>query len=151
MPVFQSRLVLPRPAEEVFEFLATPANLIQVAPPEAHLQLVSGPERLELGATFVCKSKHLGVSQHIAVEVIDFRPGQVLIIQQQRGPLKKWVHATLFADAPEGTEMHDRIDFEPPGGLLGLLVTAQFIDRTLHSTFRYRDSKLRERFGGTAG
>jgi ligand-binding SRPBCC domain-containing protein len=88
----------------------------------------------------------MGVSQQVIVEVLELQPGKILTIHQRTGPLKKWVHTTQFIEREKGTELHDRVEFEPPGGLLGLLVTVKILEGTIRSTFGFREKKLREVF-----
>jgi ligand-binding SRPBCC domain-containing protein len=47
-----------------------------------------------------------------------------------------------------GTRVIDRIDYEPPGGLLGLVATASLVKRDLEKIFAYRCQKLEEMMGG---
>jgi ligand-binding SRPBCC domain-containing protein len=144
MPAFKSHLLLPRPIGEVFDFFTVPANWVRIAPPDAHLKLLDGPERLKLGSSFTCATKHLGLTQRLVIEVAELQPAKALTLRQRQGPLKKWVHATLFAETAEGTELQDRVEFEPPGGILGLFVTARFIESNLRSSFAHREKKLRD-------
>jgi hypothetical protein len=48
---------------------------------------------------------------------------------------------------PEGTRIHDQIDFAPPTGMLGLIVSAFFIQKDLDWIFAYRAEKLHELLG----
>ena len=52
MPIFEAETLVTGPPDKVFDFLVRPANLLQVSPPELHLRLVEGPERLSLGARY---------------------------------------------------------------------------------------------------
>jgi ligand-binding SRPBCC domain-containing protein len=149
MPAFQSQLILPRPVSEVFSFFLQPVNLIHLAPPETKLQLVEGPERLHQGARLTWKGQRMGVAQQMVIEVLDLEPDRSLTLAQAKGPLRRFVHTHTFAETDEGTHLHDHIDFEPPGGILGLIVTAEFIHSDLQSSFGYRAEVLRRAFART--
>lgn len=149
MPLFESVQTLPRPVGDVFEFFRRPANLVQVTPPEMHLRLVEGPELLKLGARFVVQGKRWGVSQRIVSEVTAFEPEVRFVDEQREGPFRKWIHSHRFESIEGTTRVHDVIEFEPPGGLLGLVVTAKMIERDLKWVFDYRLHKLAELFTGT--
>jgi ligand-binding SRPBCC domain-containing protein len=147
MPVFEAATTIARPLPEVFEFFLRPANLPRVSPPELHLQLVEGPERLAVGARVTLVGRRWGVPQRVTSEVTVLEENVCFQDEQREGPFKKFVHAHHFAEVPGGTRVADRIEFEPPGGLLGLLVTAAFIERDLRWIFAYRGQKLEELLG----
>jgi ligand-binding SRPBCC domain-containing protein len=80
--------------------------------------------------------------------VIAFQPGLYFLEEQKEGAFRKWVHAHRFeATANAGTHVVDEIDYEPPGGMLGLLLTAGAVERELNDFFRYRNAKLAEILG----
>jgi ligand-binding SRPBCC domain-containing protein len=144
MPTFEKTLTFKRPLAEVFDFFLAPANLTRVSPPELHLQLVDGPERLQLGSVITFKGRRWGIPQRVVSEVVVLEPNVCLVDQQRQGPFRKWIHTHRFAAVAHGTQVHDHIEFEPPGGLLGLLVTADFISKDLEKVFAYRAEKLHE-------
>jgi ligand-binding SRPBCC domain-containing protein len=144
MPHFETTLTLIRPIADVFAFLADPANLIAVSPPEFHLRLVEGPERLRLGARVTVQGRRWGVAQRITSEVAVFEPPHLLVDEQCQGPFKSFVHTHRLEAVPEGTRMTDHIDFEAPGGMLGLILTERRILQELHEVFAHRDKKFKE-------
>jgi ligand-binding SRPBCC domain-containing protein len=147
MPVFEASQVFPRSLEEVFDFFIRPANLVTVSPPELHMKLTDGPERLALGARVTLDGRRWGIAQRIVSEVIDFQPGVGFIDAQTKGPFRKWVHTHTFAVVPGGTEARDRIEYEPPGGLLGLVATVSRIDADLKWVFGFRQQQLARLLG----
>jgi ligand-binding SRPBCC domain-containing protein len=147
MPVFERTLTFPRPVAEVFEFFLRPANLLRVSPPELHLTLVDPPERLQLGSRVTLKGRRWGIPQRITSEVIKLEANVLFMDEQRSGPFRKWLHTHRFTQVPEGTQVQDTIDFEAPGGLLGLVVTESFILKDLGKVFAYRAERLRELLG----
>src|SRR5690242_11947780 len=114
-----------RPAAEVFAFFRRPASRLRLAPPELGLQLVEAPEQLELGSRITLRGRRAGVTQHLVSAVTQFEPGRSFVEEQQQGPFRRWVHSYCFeAQEDGGTLVTEEIDFEPPGGVLGLLHTA---------------------------
>jgi ligand-binding SRPBCC domain-containing protein len=79
--------------------------------------------------------------------VTALEPGVLLTLQQRQGPFRQWIHTLRFEPTTDGSRLNEHIAFEPPGGLLGLVVTQAFIERDLEATFRYRTEKLRELLG----
>ncbi len=59
-----------------------------------------------------------------------------------------WIHDHLFEATPEGgVRVIDRIEFEPPSGLAGLLVTEDRIRSSLEDGFDHRYLQLETLFG----
>src|SRR5262245_7981338 len=137
MAVFEVVTLVVRPADEVFAFLAQPANLIRVSPPELQMTLVDGPPRLQQGARITVQGRRWGVAQRIVSEVTAFEPNVLLVDEQREGPFKKWIHSHRLEPHDGGTRMTDRIEFEAPGGLLGLLVSEKRIREELEWVFGY--------------
>jgi ligand-binding SRPBCC domain-containing protein len=144
MPRFEISAVYPRPLPDVFDFFRQPANLVRITPPELHMQLIEGPERVELGSRIVLQGRRWGVPQRLVSEITAFERNQKFVDEQRQGPFRSWRHTHDFAEVPEGTRTTDVIEFEPPGGMLGFLVTAAFVERDLKWLFEYRNEKLKE-------
>ncbi len=146
MPIFESSVCLARPVEEVFEFFSRPENLGRVSPPEMQMR-VEGPELLNLGARLTLTGRRWGVTQRVVSEITVFEPGARLADEQREGPFRRWVHAHEFEAVPGGTRVTERVEFEPPGGVLGLVMTAAVVERELRDVFAYRSRQLLELFG----
>lgn len=144
MALFQETVISPRPVAEVFDFFRRPANLVKITPPELHMELIEGPELIELGSRIVLKGRRWGVSQRLVSEITAFEPNKRFVDQQREGPMRSWRHTHGFAEVPGGTQISDTIEFEPPGGMLGFVVTAAFIERDLKWLFGYRNERLKE-------
>ena len=150
MPSFDDVLTVPRPPAEVFEFFLDPANLIRVSPPELHMRLVQGPRRLQLGSIIVLQGRRWGVPQRVVSEITAFEPAASFVDEQRQGPFRRWRHTHRFETVPEGTRIIDHIDYEPPGGLLGLVATPHMLERDLTWVYAYRCEKLRELLGAAS-
>jgi ligand-binding SRPBCC domain-containing protein len=143
MPVFETTLVLPRQPAEVFDLLIQPAWVIQAMPPELSLRLIEAPERLFLGARVVVSGRRWGVPHRVTTEVTAFEPGQLIGEEQRQGPMRRWQMTQRFEVHESGTQLTSQVVFEPPGGILGLTVTAGFVQRELEWVFAYREKQLR--------
>ena len=69
MPHYNVSLEIARPLADLFGYLTRPKNLVQLAPPDLHLELVTAPDILILGSRLVWKGKRWGISQQITQEV----------------------------------------------------------------------------------
>lgn len=151
MPQFQSTQTFPRPLAEVFAFFQRLANLELITPPELNLRVEEGPDLLQLGSRLRLRARRWGVPQVILSEIVAFEPNVSFTDRQIEGPFRQWSHTHRFEEVPEGTRVTDVIEYEPPGGLLGLVVSAGMIDRDLTWIFDYRRRKLAELLGSPPG
>jgi ligand-binding SRPBCC domain-containing protein len=146
MPQHKISLEVPCPPNDVFDFLARPANLVQLAPPELRLELVQAPERLQLGSLLHWKARRMGVSQALKHEVVEFKESALIAEDQRHGPFKRWTFLHRFEAIASGTRIEEELTYEPPGGLLGMLVTAATIQKELETLFAFRADQLRQAF-----
>lgn len=144
MPRFEASAIYSRPLPEVFDFFRRPANLVRITPPELHMQLTEGPEVIEHGSRIVLRGRRWGVPQRVVSEITLFEPNRGFVDEQREGPFRLWRHSHGFAETPGGTRVTDVVEYEPPGGMLGLIVNAAFVERDLKWIFGYRDAKAKE-------
>jgi ligand-binding SRPBCC domain-containing protein len=145
MPVFETVDGFAAPVGPVFGFFLRPANLLLLAPPELHLELLEGPEELHLGARLTLRGRRWGISHRSVTEVTALERDALLVEEQRQGPFRKWVHTHHYEALPGGeTRVRETIEYEPPGGILGLRVTAQRIEADLAWVFGYRRVRARE-------
>ena len=147
MASFRTETLLAAPPEEIFDFLIRPENVIRVTAPDAGLKPVAAPEVLGQGSRIELELSGFGPPQRFLYEVIEFdRPGkftETLV----KGPLKSFRHEHLFEATPNGTRVIDLVEFAPPGGMLGFLVTEDRIRSGLEKGLRFRHAELARIFG----
>ncbi len=145
MAVFERTLLLPRPVATVFALLLDPQRTLALAPPELHLRLVEAPDRLALGSRIVRAGRRWGLPQRVDSEITALEADALLVETQVQGPFRRWVHAShLTATEADGCALRECVEFEPPGGMLGLTVTERFLLKDLEWLFDFRHGKLRE-------
>jgi ligand-binding SRPBCC domain-containing protein len=140
-------LEIAHPLADLFAFLTKPKNLVQLAPPDLHLELLAAPDVLTLGSRLVWKGRRWGISQQIIQEVAAFDREKLIVVEQKQGPFARWVHANHFEATDGGTKIVEEIDFDAPGGLLGFIITADSIRKDLQKLLAFREQKLKEIFG----
>jgi len=118
---------------------------------ELGLSFTSAPEIVELGSQIEFKVQGFGQVQTMAHEITALVPHELITETQIRGLFAKWVHEHAFeADARGNVLVIDRIDFLPPAGLLGLLITAGKIMEQLEDGFAHRHEQLQKLLTETA-
>ena len=147
MPSFTATVELPRSPQEVFDYLARPANVALLAPADLRLQLIAGPERIHLGAVLHWKARRMGISQSIVNDITVFEEAVQIVEEQRAGPFGRWAMTHRFQATATGSVLTSAVIYEPPAGLLGLIVNAEVIHRDLEKLFAYRTERLRELFG----
>jgi ligand-binding SRPBCC domain-containing protein len=142
MAVFVDRTIIPRARDAVFQFLIQVRNLERITAGELGLSFVSAPERLVRGAVIEFRIQGLGMVQRAVHEVVEFDPPVRFVERQVQGPMRFWVHEHLFHEEEGRTVVEDRIEFQPPGGMLGLLATESRILESLEEGFFSRNRTL---------
>jgi ligand-binding SRPBCC domain-containing protein len=143
MPSHESIVDLPADRARVFALLRRPAILVQLAPPEMHLQVEYGPEQLELGSQMTLRGRRWGLSHRVVSEVTACEADTLLVLEQRQGPFRRWVHTSrLTVRAEGGTRLTECVDYERPGGVLGLTITAAMVERELAAMFDCRRAQL---------
>jgi ligand-binding SRPBCC domain-containing protein len=144
--VFESSVELPCTPAALFEFFTQPENLIKVSPPELQVQLVESPARLELGSLVTILGRRWGISQRMTTEVVGFDPCRLLADEQRAGPFRSFRHTRLIDSAGLQARLTEKIEFEPPGGIVGLFMTASRIRDSLAEVSEFRNRAMREIF-----
>ncbi|MBS0207240.1 MAG: SRPBCC family protein [Planctomycetes bacterium] len=147
MPQFESRTSLSASPEQVFDYILHPANLQAIAPPETQFVYVSPPPRIELGSRLTCKVSAYGMIQQLSYEIVELVSPVRYREKMVEGPLKLWLHDYIVEPVEGGVILINRIEFEPPGGMMGLIVNASRIQDALEDGFDHRAKALQKVFG----
>lgn len=150
MPQFETEILLPFPTQHVFAAITTRKHIERISPPEMGLKFLESPEVYHLDATIRFQVVNFGQVQTITHVVTDFEQGEKFVEKMTDGPVKHWVHEHHVIEHEDGSKVIDRIEFEPPGGLLGFLVTESKIIDSLEEGFSYRERRMREVIGAMA-
>ena len=148
MPRFETRLTVPQTREKVFEVLLRSEHLRQLIPPDSGMQVVAMPEILQCGSRLEFQARAFGQSLKIVHQITELVAPLRIVEEQLQGLFKRWVHQHLLEEGPAGHVVSiDRIDFEPPGGLIGFLVTKRKIIDQLEGIFEHRHRQMRKLLG----
>jgi ligand-binding SRPBCC domain-containing protein len=67
-----------------------------------------------------------------------WEPERRFVDVQEAGPYRRWHHTHTFEDAPGGTLVGDRVEYELPLGPLGEVARALFVERQIATIFEHR-------------
>lgn len=142
--IAESRVWLPRPRHQVFEFFADPANLPLVTPRSLGVRLLGAPSPMAAGAVFDLRIAWLGVPLRWRSFIREYDPPVRFVDVQVRGPYARWEHRHLFFTERDGTWVEDRVTYRLPLGPLGRLTHTLIVGRQLAALWAYRRRKIAE-------
>lgn len=146
----ETRQVIKASLQQAWDFFSSPRNLSRITPPEMGFTILSDlPERMFAGMMIEYKVTPLfGIPITWLTEISQVRVGEFFVDEQRVGPYAIWHHEHHFKDLGDGrVEMHDRVTYVPPFGLLGELVHPFIIKPQLDKIFAFREQAVTELFG----
>lgn len=131
--------LVPRPRAEVFAFFADAHNLERITPGFLRFRIVTpDPIAMHAGTRIDYRLSLFGVPFGWRTLIEVYEPGRRFVDVQLAGPYRRWRHLHAFEDAPGGTRMLDRVEYELPLGPLGDLAHALVVRRQLRTIFDHR-------------
>jgi ligand-binding SRPBCC domain-containing protein len=143
MPRFDHEARFLASAEAIFALLSDIARRPEWTPESMHLELAEPPAAVSAGSSCGWRVKRYGIAQRIVTTIEAIEPPTRWAERQTEGPFPLWRQETrLTVDGGE-TIVRDAIDFEPPRGMLGFVVTESYILADLQAAFAFRDETWR--------
>jgi ligand-binding SRPBCC domain-containing protein len=125
---------------EVFAFYSNALNLERITPPNLRFHILTPHPIIMLAGTIIAyRLKLSGLPFRWKTLIEEWSPEDHFVDTQLSGPYALWRHTHTFeAVAPNRTVIHDRVQYRMPFGILGRIVHALFVRRTLEKIFDYR-------------
>jgi ligand-binding SRPBCC domain-containing protein len=137
--LLERRQLVPRPRAEVFTFFAEARNLERITPAFLSFRILTpGPIPLAPGTFIDYRLSLFGLPFRWRTLIEAVEPGRRFVDVQLRGPYRRWHHEHRFEDAPGGTLVADRVEYELPLGPLGELAHALAVRHQLAAIFDHR-------------
>ena len=132
--------------EQVWAFLQNPANLDRITPPDLRFRIVTEiPAVMYNGLIVEYRITIPLIGTHAWVtEIKHIREGVSFVDEQRLGPYRFWYHYHEIREEADGVLLIDRVNYQPPFGVLGRLLHRLYIRRTLERIFAYRRERLAE-------
>jgi ligand-binding SRPBCC domain-containing protein len=132
-----------RPRSEVFAFFADAHNLERITPSFLRFHILT-PDPIEMkpGTLIDYEMKLYGFPVRWRTVIQLYKPDEVFVDVQLSGPYRSWRHRHQFTEVPGGTEMHDRVDYEMPFGIVGSVVRRLFVRASLDRIFDHRNEAI---------
>lgn len=145
------RTEVPLPRSEVFRFFADAGNLERITPPEVAFEFVTPlPIEMRVGALIDYRLQLFGVRFGWRTEITTWKPDELFIDEQVRGPYRRWVHTHRFREVLGGTEVEDQVDWALPLPPFGE-VARPLVRRQLDRIFDHRERAVRALLVGDRG
>ena len=136
----ERRQLVPVPLETAWAFYASPHNLQAITPPWLFFRIENTPEELAEGSLLRYRLRLFGVPIRWLTEIRSWDPPHAFVDVQLRGPYRVWEHTHRLVAVDGGTEIHDRVRYQVPGGVVADLV----VRRWLKAIFDYRAKRTSE-------
>ncbi len=125
--------------EDVFPFFAEAKNLEKITPPWLNFKVLrQSTDSINEGTLIDYTISLKGLPMKWRTNIATWKPPEVFVDNQLRGPYKKWHHTHSFEPFDKGTLMKDQVVYELPMGRLGQLVAGQFVKKDVSKIFAYR-------------
>lgn len=144
MPTVEYETRLDCSPEALFDFLSRISNVPKVTDPKLGISFTSAPDVVERGSRLDFQIITFGQIVKSTHQIVEFERPSLVVEQQVAGPMKSWSHSHEYTPTPEGVLMRDRVEYQPPGGLIGLLLTEAKVRDHLEDGFFYREQKLKQ-------
>jgi ligand-binding SRPBCC domain-containing protein len=141
--VLERTQLVPRRRDEVFAFFADARNLEAITPGFLRFRVVT-PGRIAMAAGTLIdyRLSLFGVPFSWRTRIEEYVPGERFVDVQLSGPYRRWLHFHSFEDAPGGTLVGDRVEYELPLGPLGAVAHALLVRRSLARIFAHRQRRI---------
>lgn len=151
--VHHAEQYIPLKRQQIFPFFADAKNLEEITPEllKFHVEKISTAE-IQEGTLIDYRLKIHGVPVSWRTEIRQWKPNEMFVDQQLKGPYSVWHHTHQFEDLGPGTLMTDTVRYKLPLGILGWLAAGKMVQNDVQNIFSYRRKKtsqiMTDRYGG---
>lgn len=143
--LFVKESIIRATPERVFAFHELPDAFRRLMPPWEKGTIIQAAPDLRPGARAIIETKVLGLFkfQWVAEHTL-YDPPHLFEDIQIKGPFRAWRHTHIVKPHPDGATLRDQIEYQPPFGPLGRLMSPIIIIPRLEKMFDYRHRVTRE-------
>jgi ligand-binding SRPBCC domain-containing protein len=143
VPTFEAAAEFACSPAALYDFLLRPGNIPKISPPELNVRLVEAPEIAEVGSRITLEARNLGMRHRLSVLITGLEPERLVADEQVEGPFRKYRHQRRLTETSGGVLLAETIDYEPPGGMLGLLLSKARLEKYVKDTHDFRITAMR--------
>ena len=143
--LFVKESIIRAAPETVFAFHELPDAFRRLMPPWEKGRIIQAAPDLRPGSRAIIETKVLGLFRFRWVaEHTLYDPPQLFEDIQIKGPFRAWRHTHIVKPHREGAVLRDQIEYQPPFGPLGRLMSPMIITPRLEKMFDFRHRVTRE-------
>ncbi len=136
----QAQQWVPQPREQVFALFSDAFQLEALTPPWLKFAVLTpGPIAIAAGTLIDYRLRLHGVPIRWQSRISVWEPPVRFVVEQTRGPYRRWHHEHVFEEVDGGTLCRDIVDYRPLGGWLA---NSLLVRRDLLKVFAYRQRQL---------
>lgn len=144
MPIIELHTTIHAPIERCFD-LARSIDLHKLSTEGTQEEAIAGVTSglIGLGEQVTWRAKHFGITQTLTSRITAFEYPHHFRDEMLDGAFRMIRHDHHFEAAGNTTVMHDRFEFESPGGILGVLFNKLILTRYLRNLLSKRNQMIK--------
>jgi hypothetical protein len=153
LPIVEFKSHMPASQEELFNWHARPGAFERLMPPWQDLVVLERSGGITDGATAVVSVPAGPFRRKLVARHFGYAPPHKFQDEQVSGPFGRWMHTHLcLAGEPApgqpagnlpASVLIDKIDYQPPGGMIGRWIAGGLISREIQKMFQFRHRRTR--------
>ena len=120
------------PPATLREYLGTVSNFRSITDPELEIEIIEAPEVVTAGTEIQFSIVTGGIRQVLRHRWTTVTESQI-VADQGTGPVQSWQHTQTISAVAAGCRLEETVTFEPPGGMLGFVITEKAILQSLNT------------------
>lgn len=143
MFIFESKLNINKPINEVFDFFCKAENLQKLTPSNLDFKILTElPVKMQKGTLIDYKIKLYGIPVLWKTEITKWDPPYEFEDTQLKGPYKLWKHRHIFKSVGDNTEMRDVVEYNPKGWPFNSVLNKFFVKKEIEKIFSFREERI---------
>jgi ligand-binding SRPBCC domain-containing protein len=144
MSVYERSFKVKAELAEVAAFHDDPVSLAVITPPPVRVTIQRFDKPVRAGSKVIFRLSVGPIGVTWDGMIAEYVEQQYFRDVQNSGPFGAWSHTHSFVAEADGTRVIDRVEYEPPLGLIGKLIDPILVKPSLMYMFNYRARKTRE-------
>ena len=125
----------------VWDYFSSPDNLNEMTPTNMGFRIITQKPipKMFLNQEIEYKVRPvLNIPLYWKTKITEVKPKEHFVDEQMKGPYSLWRHKHTFIPKGGHIEMHDRVDYALPFGILGSVAHSIYVNARLKEIFDYR-------------
>jgi ligand-binding SRPBCC domain-containing protein len=145
MPTIELTTKIKAPVRRCFD-LARSIDLHKLSTEGTDEEAIAGVTTglISAGEQVTWRAKHFGITQKLTSKITAFQYPYHFRDEMLEGAFKMIIHDHIFEESDGVTIMKDKLEFESPGGLLGVIFNKLILEKYLRSLLVTRNRMIKD-------